>query len=502
MNKPAADCSSFTGRSQACSCNPSDTCSCASSGYSTGSTRSSNSSVNGDFSSASDLLGDKSKISSTVGNANDLLPNVQHARDLSNSVARLTESIGRVVIKSNDHVYEVEPGGQTDNESDSEEDDPEEEEESEQSSDSDVDSFDCSNWTVENLLELPLWTDTLKPMCFDSIESFDRFRHRLQTIVQSQMLQHNYNTFSSFNFFCNQFALAKAEQPDLQFDVFFRSFQSRILPDALSCVGLSMFLLNEIHRQLLEEYPDLPVALGPVSCEEFVKDVGSYILESANALKEHVLLAICIRLNGRDGYILLDPGYHVRVPVVVMQDSLSPHTSWFVQSESEASQKSFCYQLVANQLVTWTVRENVIAKTDEKRNQRKEISNLIHVKQLFANSINICEKRSYLYSFKSYVIRNKFGSIAGFYCYLRTFQITFFYPDERTCRKVQKKYSVDQLLNEEMQADIHRIAKWMPNKANCVNDLLQILADFQQVLADTELIKQMIAIDQWIEEEL
>lgn len=42
--------------------------------------------------------------------------------------------------------------------------------------------------------------------------------------------------------------------------------------------------------------------------------------------KEHVVVALNIDLNGRMGVLILDPGYHVANPVVVMKDGNHPHT--------------------------------------------------------------------------------------------------------------------------------------------------------------------------------
>jgi hypothetical protein len=468
---------------QACVCSSSDTCSCASSGYSTGSGRSSNSSQNGEFSASSSLS------SARLPNESESIGN-----DVSFGVKdrRLKRDPKPIGTDPDNPTNEVKPVSGSDDDSSSDDDDEEQFEEH---------GLDSSNWTVGTLLDLPAWKDLLQPLCFHSIESFEEFESMLQQILQEQMQRYQYNTFSSFVFFCRQFAAAQLLQPDLQLDHFFASFTARLLPDALSCVGLSMILLKQLRGRLGDKYPALSSALGPVSCEEFVKDVGSYTLHSANTLKEHVLLAICIQIDGRPGYVLLDPGYHVAKPVVVMQDNLHPHTAWFVHGRPAASQKSFCYKLVANQLVTWTVRESV-ANGEQQTSNKREYSNLIHAKQLFANSVDICEKRSYLYSFKSYVIRDTTGSIAGFYCYLRTRLVTFFYPDERTGQRVQKKYAVDQLLNDEMQADVHRVAKHVPNQPNEAIRLLNILAEFQEVLTDNSLVNQIMAIDRWIEEEL
>ena len=46
--------------------------------------------------------------------------------------------------------------------------------------------------------------------------------------------------------------------------------------------------------------------------------------------KEHVLACLKIRIgdrvSGKDGFLILDPGYHVSRVVTVMEDGLYPHT--------------------------------------------------------------------------------------------------------------------------------------------------------------------------------
>ena len=42
--------------------------------------------------------------------------------------------------------------------------------------------------------------------------------------------------------------------------------------------------------------------------------------------KEHVVVALNFKLGLRVGVLILDSGYHVAHPVVVMKDGLHPHT--------------------------------------------------------------------------------------------------------------------------------------------------------------------------------
>lgn len=119
--------------------------------------------------------------------------------------------------------------------------------------------------------------------------------------------------------------------------------------------------------------------------------------------------------------------------VVVMSDKLYPHTSWFVQSESESLKKEYCYEMMLDQFVTWTVRET-------RKGDTQVYSNLIFIQKRFENILTITKKRSLFFAFKSYVIRDRKGVIAGIYSQLRNNSITLFYPKDD--KKFQIKFPV------------------------------------------------------------
>lgn len=50
-------------------------------------------------------------------------------------------------------------------------------------------------------------------------------------------------------------------------------------------------------------------------------DTVAYSLE-----KEHVLLALKFEIDGRNGVLLCDPGYHVGRVITIMCDGVYPHT--------------------------------------------------------------------------------------------------------------------------------------------------------------------------------
>lgn len=116
-----------------------------------------------------------------------------------------------------------------------------------------------------------------------------------------------------------------------------------------------------------------------------------------------------------------------------MEDQKYPHTSWFVQSRTSSLLKEYCYECPDDRFLTWTVKET-------RRGVVDQWSNLIYVKRAFEKSLTITQKRSLFYGFKSYVIRDRKGPIAGIYSWIRNRSVTIFYPKDD--QKVQKKYDI------------------------------------------------------------
>jgi hypothetical protein len=60
-----------------------------------------------------------------------------------------------------------------------------------------------------------------------------------------------------------------------------------------------------------------------------IEDVDGYVREKpckTSVEKEHVLVALHVKVAGRPGILLLDPGYHIARVITVMADNLYPHT--------------------------------------------------------------------------------------------------------------------------------------------------------------------------------
>jgi len=266
----------------------------------------------------------------------------------------------------------------------------------------------------------------------------------------------------------------------------------------LSCVGLSTSIIAKVDQVFGGKISD-KIAL--VSCEEVVKDVGSYSIDSPNNLKEHVMVALKIVLPDevkrgrvREGYVLMDPGYHVSRPVVVMKDGKYPHTGWFVPNQSKSLQKEYLYEVIDDRFLSWNVRET-------RRGVTNSWSNLIFIQKQFDSSLSITKKRSLLYAFKSYVIRDRKGPIAGVYCWLRSHSVTLFYPtghDEP--EKVNVKFPMEEICSDKFDLELKQVAR-LASRPDAFTFLQSTLSAFKNIVQDEGFLTEMLTLDDWIEEE-
>lgn len=228
---------------------------------------------------------------------------------------------------------------------------------------------------------------------------------------------------------------------------FFRSYKVSVNRRHQSCVSLAM----ETIARLIAIIPMLRDYMYVASCEEAVENVQEY-LESSDLdadeenlysfEKEHCLAAMKIRVQGRDGVMLLDLGYHVGRPVTVMDDNIYPHTGWFVQADEPHCKREFSYNYVPNgpHLVRWTEKIT--------RGEKIEIiKSLIYVKRPFATAVDVANRRNLVYNFRSIMARDPKGRLcAGFFFPVRMDndqQLTLFYdgPNKISVR-VKQKFSI------------------------------------------------------------
>jgi len=320
---------------------------------------------------------------------------------------------------------------------------------------------------------------------FESIQPFERFLLTCQEILTDELVAYDYDTFTSLIQFHSDF-----RKTDLSLVNFVSSYKRDLSNYGLSCVGLSLSLIKRLRQAL----PAFARCISLVSCEEVVKDYGTYCIESPNTLKEHVLVAIRINVDFRHGYVILDPGYHVARPVVVMKDEQCPHTSWFVQSATGTVTKEYCYELFDDRFVAWNVKET-------RRDGVNQWSNLIFVEKAFAKCFTITQKRALFYAFKSLVVRDRKGPIAGLYCHMKNNGLTIFYPEKG--QRKQVKLSIDKINSEEMTYHLEVLAKHFNGMTygRALSFLSTTVYALKSVLDDKEFVEELLELDDWIEEE-
>lgn len=383
------------------------------------------------------------------------------------------------------------------------------------------------NWTMSKILGNPQWCSKFKAKKFDTLEQFEQFKSECETMLQDVLCHHAYNTIGSFNQFHEDYKSTEKGH-SFDFDDFFFHYKATLKSDALSCVGLSIRLL-----ELFKEHFGSTISehCGTVSCEEIIKDPNRYNMHLPNTAKEHCLLALKFTITDsnndkRNGYLLFDPGYHVRLPIVVMSDGKYPHTGWFTTSEQPHVKRESCFNLLADRYVNWTTRETKKAKIGD-RLVVKEANNLVYVKQAFGNPISIAEKRSFIFSFKSFIIRSRKGVLAGLYSYLKNNSITIFYPESPTAdysvEPIRKnvKFSVDDVGKPEMNSELMVLAKyivemnmhidwpdemrdadWSKRVDYAHNYLIEMLNSYKDAVKDRKFVNEFLEIDLWIEDEL
>ena len=178
-----------------------------------------------------------------------------------------------------------------------------------------------SELSVNEILDQPVWSRTGFPIAeFRTLSDLESYVMKCQSLVQKELESHDYNTFGSFVRFYSAFKKSGTES---LMDFVSRMDRDDLVEqsDSLSCVGLAASLL----RVLRADDARIGSHYHFVSCEESVKDVGAYSIESVNNLKEHVMLSMRFRFTDedgseRDGYILLDPGYHVPRPGMCLRN--------------------------------------------------------------------------------------------------------------------------------------------------------------------------------------
>lgn len=236
----------------------------------------------------------------------------------------------------------------------------------------------------------------------------------IETTLQYMMQETYYDTVNNFIDFYQSFR--KSATKNLR--EFFQNYSPPVNRRHPTCVSLGM----EIVSRIALFRPDVAEHFYLVSCEEAVEDPITYIthceeksieVESWNLEKEHALVAMKIVICGREGLLILDPGYHVSRAVTVMKDQNYPHTGFFTQSdEPEGCKREYCYTFspISDSYIYWGERT-----TRNGGEQKHEIS-LIYVDRPYRTAIDVTVRRNLVYDFRSLLSRDAKGRVfAGIY---------------------------------------------------------------------------------------
>lgn len=231
---------------------------------------------------------------------------------------------------------------------------------------------------------------------FQQIWQYEDLSARIEVTLQRLLEDTHYNTANNFVDFHG--AYRKSKSTDLR--QFYQSYVPPINRRHHMCVSLAMEIVGRIGL----ENPELSKHFYIVSCEEAVDAAQPYIEHCqengmANALysleKEHALIAMKLVVAGREGLLIIDPGYHVARAVTVMRDQCYPHTGWFTQSEEPHCKREYCYTISASSpdFVEWAERATRGGV------ETNELS-LVYVKRPYRTAVDVTVRRNLVYNFR------------------------------------------------------------------------------------------------------
>ncbi|KAJ8715281.1 hypothetical protein PYW08_005262 [Mythimna loreyi] len=338
------------------------------------------------------------------------------------------------------------------------------------------------------------WGPARRPLEL-SLARHEELATRAEEVLRRLLLTDNYDSVS--NFISLFEAWDRAGDPLGQV---YSRYAPPIRARKHTCVGLGLELVRR-WRGLEREFSGVTRATALLSCEEAVVDVREYVTCGDGpaavlaAEKEHVMVGIQIRVDGRPGVMLADPGYHVPRIVTVMQDRNYPHTGWFVQSDEPHCRKEYSYSF--NPLnpgyVEWHERET-------RGEAVKCQTSLVYAARPYLDGVNVTERRNLVYNFRSLLSRDQKGHlIAGLYfpvgATIKDAQFTLFLNNGPDKRKTKYKFSTfaDPLnIPETISEEIQLCNAKMNYKEG---ELQTIICQLAQVMANQAFIDQMLEIN-------
>lgn len=339
------------------------------------------------------------------------------------------------------------------------------------------------------------WGPARRPLEL-SLARHEELATRAEAALRRLLVTDNYDSVN--NFISLHEAFERSGDPLYQV---YQQYTPPIRARKHTCVGLGFELMRR-WRKLERDFSGITRATALLSCEEAVVDVREYVTCGDGpaavlaAEKEHVMVGIQIRVDGRLGVMLADPGYHVPRIVTVMQDRNYPHTGWFVQSDEPHCRKEYDY--------TFSVLNPGYIEWHERETRGETIkcqTSLVYAGRPYLDGINVTERRNLVYNFRSLLSRDQKGHlIAGLYfpvgATIKDAQFTLFLNNGPQKRKTKYKFSTfadPEDIPEEILDEIQLCNNKMNYKEG---ELLSIIGKLSQVMADQAFIDQMLEINE------
>ncbi|XP_008470469.1 uncharacterized protein LOC103507746 [Diaphorina citri] len=183
-------------------------------------------------------------------------------------------------------------------------------------------------------------------MIFHSDGEFNQFLDTVLRHHSNLMANTKFNNIDMFIEFYNEYR-HYMNTYDADFIDFFQRYQPRFRPNE-DCTGMAIELLNRIAY----EVPDVQYHSYLTTCAINIKE-DAY--ESLNGwtgrlprkfIHGHVAGFIRISVQNRLGYVILDPGFALQYPIVIMEDGHDPHLPVSFGSGRNPRGQNFEFQLL------------------------------------------------------------------------------------------------------------------------------------------------------------
>lgn len=369
-------------------------------------------------------------------------------------------------------------------------------------------AFDQTNgpWPIRQPLPLPKWScRPVTPFVVDKLWQYEDLVGLIETKLQRMLEETHYNTANNFVDFYRAYRAAHRHGRG-ELKTHFQHYTIPINRRHHMCVSLAM----EIVSRIAEHHPDIARLFYLVSCEEALDESDSYIqhceengIEYAGSTleKEHAMVAMKVVVGGREGVLILDPGYHVARAVTVMKDQKYPHTGWFTQSDEPHCKREYSYALhdESSDYITWTER-----MTRGGKQQYEE--SLVYIARSYRTAIDVTVRRNLVYNFRSLLSRDAKGRVcAGLYFPVvpnpHDAQVTLFYDNANTSQVKQKfmfaLFKDPEKIPDPVLAHLENLAPQLRMK---LGELIDLMVDLAESVHDVEFVQQVLEINNNINE--